>query len=371
MKVLHVLNELRPSGAEVMLRCSGPFWHEAGVEPEILSTGQQVGSFAPQLMEAGYPVHHLPFSKTPWFFWRFYRFLRNGKYHVVHVHSDRGSFYYALLVRLARKRFIRTIHGIFRLKGLVALGRSLQRNITRWIGGVQVSVSRSVQDTERKYLKNKTILVENWYETSHYVPPTQQQRETARERLGIGYDPFVVLSVANCGKAKNHPVIFEALSSISISQDFVYLHVGEEEPGFPERELAEKLGIAEKVRFLGSIPDVLPFFHAADLFVMPSLWEGLSIAALEAMGAGVPVLFSNVPGLADLRDIEGTYWSQTSSDSLTTQIERIARLPPAERQSVGERVHHEVKKRFGVKRGVSAYGFLYGGRLSEIRAGTV
>ena len=121
MKVLHVLNELMASGAEVMLCRSTLYWHNGGVEGEVLSTGEEVGPYAKDLEEAGYPIHHIPFRKNPRFFLTFYRLVREGRYDIVHIHCERASFYFGLTARLAGARIVRTICAIFHFKGFLAI----------------------------------------------------------------------------------------------------------------------------------------------------------------------------------------------------------------------------------------------------------
>ena len=87
MKVLHILNTLRPSGAEVMLRLAAPYWREKGLELSILSTGEIVGPYAAELENAGYEIVHLPFSKTFKFGLSFFQLLNYKNFDVVHIHT--------------------------------------------------------------------------------------------------------------------------------------------------------------------------------------------------------------------------------------------------------------------------------------------
>src|SRR5512133_840795 len=93
LRVLHVLNELRASGAEVMLRVAADDFRSAGIDCEILSLGEQLGSYAKPLKGVGYPVHHLIFSKSFAFFWALREFGQKNKYDVVHFHVERASSY--------------------------------------------------------------------------------------------------------------------------------------------------------------------------------------------------------------------------------------------------------------------------------------
>ena len=113
MKVLHILGELNPSGAETMLLSAAPYMQAQGINSEILATGANVGVFAETLMGAGFKLHHIPFRKSFNYFIDLYRLFTEEKYDSIHVHSEQGSFWViliALLSGLPAKRCIKTIH---------------------------------------------------------------------------------------------------------------------------------------------------------------------------------------------------------------------------------------------------------------------
>src|SRR5690606_29729409 len=112
-----------------------------------------------------------------------------------------------------------------------------------------------------------------------FVPTQPDEWSSLRRMRGIEESTFVIISVGNCSHVKNHALLIEALASLRGRLDFHYLHVGMEELGYPERRLSDELGIADRVTFLGYVDDVLPYLRLADLFVMPSLYEGLGNAA--------------------------------------------------------------------------------------------
>ncbi len=368
MKVLHVFNEIKASGAEVMFCSSAPYWTDEGVIIEILSTGETVGPFAPKMVTAGYKVHHLPFGKSIKFFLAFYCLLRDQHYDVVHVHCERASFYYALVARMAGARLIRTIHATFAFNGFLRFKRSVQRLLTRMIGGVHVSVSPSVAKTEMERFNNNTIQIANWYDNSRFVPPRGKQRRHARKSFGINDSLFVIVTVGNCCDVKNHVEILKALAKVRHKLDFVYLHIGEEEVEHPERKLAKELNIYDRIQFLGFTSDVLPALYAADLFVMPSLREGFGIAALEAMGTGIPVLLADVPGLKDFNLIKGIFWAGTDAESLASKILSVVEIPFEDRCCRGKRTQEIVMSKYSIKCGVSAYVDLYRGKtVSEFK----
>lgn len=368
MQVLHVLNELMASGAEVMMCRSTRCWRAAGVEGEILSTGNEIGSYAKYLEEAGFRIHHIPFKKDPWFFYAFYKLVRASRYDIVHIHCERASFYYGLAAWLAGVRIVRTIHSTFQFSGSLALRRSIQRKLFHWLGGKQISVSPSVKKNEFERFGNRTTLIVNWYDDNRFSPPSDEERGTARNQYDIQEDDIVVVSVGNCAPVKNHCELLKALAKIKEDIPFVYIHVGKEEDGEPERELAKELGISDRTQFLGYTQNALQPLYAADLYVMCSLYEGFSVAALEALGVGLPAILSDVTGLWDLKGLPGTFWAKPQAESLAEGIRQIAAMHEAERTSVGQQASREVKRRYGIERGIRAYVKVYENLIKKSKA---
>lgn len=354
--------ELHPSGMEVMLRCSAGAWRKAGVIAEVLATGAEEGPYASELRRAGYAIHHIPFRKDVRFFAAFYALLRRGRYEVVHIHSERAGFYYGLLSRVCGARAVLTVHGHFAFRGFLGLRRAVQRNLLRLLGCAYVAVSPSVQRAEHLFLRNRAEVVPNWYDSAGFALPSPSRRREAREAFGIADGRFVVASVGNCHPVKNHGRLLEALARIAPEVDFVYLHAGGEEAGLPERGLAERLGIAGRVRFLGHTLAVEPILHAADVFVMPSLREGFGVAALEAMGAGTPVVLAESPGLDTFRPFEGVVWAKPDAVSLAAALRHVAQMPLPRREDLGRRLHQLARGRYGMERGVRSYLAVYNRR---------
>src|SRR5579862_5365401 len=295
VRVLHILNELKPSGAELMLHAASPLWKGEGIDSDILCTGERTGSLAATLERDGFRIHHCPFSPTIGYMRRVFRIMQSSQFDLVHLHTERGNFWYGLAARAAHiPGVFRTVHNVFPFKGGLRARRYLQRAVLRNLGVKNISISESVKRTELDRFSNPTELIPNWFEDSRYIPATEDQRRTCRDLLGISAEKFVMVSVGGCWTYKNHPAIIRALNMVPDRHRILYLHVGMEDHERPEFRLAQELGVSESVRFMGIVPDVLPYLHAADAFVMPSLWEGFGCAAIEAMGCGLPTMLSHV-----------------------------------------------------------------------------
>ncbi len=363
LRVLHVLGELRPSGAETMFCIAAPLFAQQGVEADIVSTGAEMGSYAPQLAQAGYKLHHIPFSKSPSFFVQLHRLMRAGNYGVFHLHTERASFWIGMVALAQRpRRVLQTIHSCFDFKGSLRWRRMIQRRIMRLLGITHVAISPSVQKTELVHFGLKTRLVCNWYDNNRFSQVTDLERSEARKFLAIATGETVLVSVGNCSKIKNHESLLEAMAMLPMALRPILLHVGNEEAGQPERKLVEKLGISERVRFLGPLADIRPGLHAADIFVMPSLIEGFGIAVVEALATGLPAILTDVSGLRDFRlEYEGLCYAKPDASSLRDALLILLNESIELRRLRAQNYPAISKQLFGIDRGVAGYMEIYRG----------
>ncbi len=362
MRVLHVLAELKASGAEVMLRAAQPVFASQGVQSQLLSTGESVGAFADELRSAGYEIRHLPFRGSPLFLLRFWRLLRSASVDVVHLHTERANFWIGLVALLGgRHRVVRTVHNAFGFEGRLAARRGWQRRLLSRFGLTHVAISPSVRDNERRRFGLETVLVDNWYDERRFSPLTSERRRAAREALDIGDAQKVILSVGNCSDVKNHASLLEACAKLPPSIDWLYLHIGDEEPGQPERALSERLDIADRVRFLGRRDDPLPYFASSDLYVMPSRYEGFGVAAVEALAMGLPCLFARVPGLSDFEQrFPRIRYASPDAAALAIALEEAL----IQGFAFDDEAAELTRSHFGTRRGVAGYLAVYRGDLA-------
>lgn len=367
-RVLHVMGTLLPSGMEMMFLSSAEEWARLGYECDIVGPEREIGPLSQRLRDAGYGIFHIPFRGRKrylfraGFFREFYRLCTSG-YDVLHIHTEAITPIFSVLGKLAGIRVIAlTPHSIFRFHGLLRLRKYMERWFIRRLGGRYGMISEGVRRCEWELYRNPGVRTWNWLDTERFRPPTPEERASARQAIGCNEERFVLLSVANCHAIKNHPAIFHAVAILPASLRCEYLHVGREQQGRPEETLAQELGIAAQVRFFGSQTDPIPFFWAADAFVMPSLFEGLGISAIEAIAAGVPSVLAATEGLSDV--IAETQWTitcGTSAESVAQGLSELARIPATERMRRAQIDSDLVRKCFSMKRGVrSIVEGLYG-----------
>ncbi len=361
LRVLHVLGELKPSGAETMLVAAAPLFQAEGGKLDVLSTGATTGPYAKRFEAAGYRLHHIPFSRSPGFFFKVRRLMRAGKYDVIHLHVEAANFWFGLIACSVRPPVVlRTVHNAFAFSGNLQWRRGIQRRLLHRLGVRHVSISASVRDTELRHYRLPTTLVWNWYDSMRFTATSPEARLAARAGFGLAENEFVIASIGNCSQVKNHTAIIQAMAMLPAEQRPVYLHAGIEEAGEPERELARQLGVADWVRFLGGVDDVLPLLRAADAYVMPSIYEGFGIAAIEALATGLPALFSDVAGLRDFRaDFPHLVYTGTGAEEVAAGLQTLRQLPATHKRDIRQRYPAIARQRFGMERGAREYLALY------------
>jgi len=345
---------------EMMLLSSSDQWRRAGYSFDVLATKRDKGPLAAQMRIAGYGIFHIPFRSTRRYLPsrrlipEFFALCKQNRYDIVHIHTEAATPIFVILAKLAGvKSIVLSVHSTFLFDGGLRTRKKLERMFIRALGGRYGMVSDAVMECERKRFQNPGVRLWNWLDTEHFRPPSDEERQAARQHLGCTDDQFVLVSVANCSHIKNHSALLRALPQVKQTVSLLYLHVGKEEPGRPELLLAEQLGLEKQVQFVGSQADPRLFFWAADVFVMPSLYEGLGNSALEAIASGCPVVLGAVSGLKDIAT--ETKWAISvtpDKESIAAGVLRLAGLPAQTRRIRGLEDSERIRERFSMQRGV-------------------
>jgi glycosyltransferase involved in cell wall biosynthesis len=190
-----------------------------------------------------------------------------------------------------------------------------------------------------------------------------------REELG-GEGRPLVLTPARLNEQKGHPVLFEAIAQVP---EALFVLAGDGPEREPLEALAERLEIADRVRFLGRREDIPQLMAACDVFALPSLYEGSSLAVLEAMAAGIPVVSSAIGGTDELiEDGEsGLLVAPGDAQGLAAALRRVIDDPPLRERlatRARERVESGLTRRQMADRVARVYGELLGGASAEARS---
>ena len=238
-------------------------------------------------------------------------------YNLLHCHSPIGSVVARIAARNARKsgtKVIYTAHGFHFYKGAPKknwiLFYPVEKICSRWTD-VLITINKEDYGFAKKHMSAGRV---------EYVPgigvDTKKfqlenfDRIAKRQELGIKEDDFFVLSVGELNQNKNQEVIVRAIAKMNNSK-IHYFIAGKGEKADYLQELAKQLGV--NLHLLGYRTDIVELLNTADVYAFPSYREGLSVALMEAMAAGLPCVVSKIRGNVDLiENGVGGYLSQPS-----------------------------------------------------------
>jgi glycosyltransferase involved in cell wall biosynthesis len=234
----------------------------------------------------------------------------------------------------------------------IARGWAVRR--TDVVIAISVEVSRYLQ--ESLGVKQERIrVIPNGIDLSRVIPR--------------GARPFHdvprILMVGRLVPQKGYETALEALAGVSSPWLLDIAGVGWRERDL--KELAERLGIASRVRFLGERSDDHALMSEADLFLFPSLWEGMGLALMEAMAAGVPVLASDIPAIRDFLPAEFRI-PPKDTERWTERIRGVMASPRKAIESA-EQLIPGIRQEYDIELMADRYAALYRKMLSERASG--
>ena len=171
----------------------------------------------------------------------------------------------------------------------------------------------------------KLNVIYNGVDLEHFHPRLRaEHRAAVRTSLGIDDTTPIILFVGSGFERKGMPTLLPALARMK-RRDAVLLVVGRDRKQRDMQALAARLGVAERVRFLGGQKDVRPFYGAADCFALPTLYDPMPNAALEALACGLPVVTSTTCGAAELiqPNINGRIVAALDADALAHSLDAV------------------------------------------------
>jgi len=237
------------------------------------------------------------------------RIIDEGDYDIIHCHTPVGAMLTRLAALRARKRgtkVIYTAHGFHFYKGAPLINWLLYFPVEWFLArftDALITINKEDYSRAQKLAAKKVYYVPGvGIDTKKYAVSDevrQENRMVIRNEFGIPEDATVLLSVGELIPRKNHRVVIEAISQID-NDNLYYIICGRGPLMESLKELAHSLDISNRVILTGFRNDIADFFSASDVFIFPSLQEGLPVAVMEAMASGLPVVCSNIRGNTDL-----------------------------------------------------------------------
>ena len=291
MRIAHVVDSMEIGGAEVLVAQMCHLQREQGHDPQVYAVAG-LGPLGEKLRNEGFAVQanvgrHLPDS------WRsFYRIFKETRPHAVHLHNPTPTVYAAIPARVAGvPSIVSTRHSLVAPphRKVTELKYAVAATCCDWVVGICDATVENLRSLHTVPAR-KIVRVYNGA-----APLRRVAQSECPARSG-----FTLVYVGRLEPVKNHPLLLKAFSAALASMpDLRLWMVGDGSERAALERLAAELGISPQVTFWGQELDVAPFFSAADAFIMSSRSEGLPISLLQAFSLGLPVIVTDVGGMAE------------------------------------------------------------------------
>jgi glycosyltransferase involved in cell wall biosynthesis len=348
-----------PGGAETLLLHLAGELRRRGHEVVPVGPDDGCGWLAGEFRDRGFvpEVFRLRRAIDPGCVTGLARMLRRRRVDVVHSHEFTMAFYGAAASRVLRLPHVVTMHG-----GMDFAARRRRRVALRW--AFRRSRVAAVSEPTRARLAGALGVPERQIEVvPNGIGFEPGDGAGVRAELGVAPDEPLILAVGNLYPVKGHIVLLRALARLlddgAPRWRVAIAGRGGEEDSL--RSFARERGFADRLHLLGYRADIPDLLAASDVYVMPSLSEGLPMALIEAMSAARPVVASAVGGIPDAIDpeVDGLLVPPGDETALAAAIARMLGSS-AERERLGAAARRRARAEYGVERMADRYERLYG-----------
>lgn len=356
--VQHVLLSLEPGGLE-----NGVVNVANGLDQTRFRSSvcclRHVGDFATRIRTDAVAIHDMasPGGKDLMLPFRLARLFRATRTDVVHTRNAEAFFYGFLGAKIAGiPAVIHSEHGRTFTDG--KLRYLLQRMASTRVNAI-FSVTEQLKRDLVKHIGIPAERIRVLYNGVDLKKFSAARQGDLRRQLGLGNNDLIVGSVGRLVPVKNYALLLNAVHKLRAEHVHVVL-VGDGPERAALEELARSVGMATRVHCLGHRNDVAELVPQMDIFVLPSLSEGMSNTLLEAMAAGVPVIASQVGGSPEIvrNEKEGLLFCSDDVAELQIKLQRLVGNPSL-RIQLGDAGRHRVLRDFSMDAMLSRYEDLY------------
>ena len=235
--------------------------------------------------------------------WQVEALMKQNTYEFCHCHSPIGGVVARIAGHRTRTKVIYTAHGFHFYQGAPVMNwlvyYPVEKMLSRWTD-VLITINHEDYKLAKKKFKMKKLT---------YVPGigidtqreglSQKEKEEKRKELGIPQDAFLITNAAEFTPNKNQKTVIEAIEQLhNPNIYFVMCGIGEKKAEL--EQYVKEHGLEEHIRFVGFRNDLHEILQISDCFVLSSFREGLSVALMEAMAEGLPVVCGRIRGNVDL-----------------------------------------------------------------------
>ncbi len=334
IRVLMIFTVMNRGGAETMIMNYYRNIDRTKIQFDFVVHRQEKGAYDDEIRRLGGRIYVFP-AVRPSNFSKYKKQIRefldiHSEYRIIHSHAQELAYYFYKIAHEKGIPFIIThSHNASMLWDIKAPLRIFWRKIM--FKYINVYFSCGLEAAKHYYGKKRarqSILMHNAIDVVQFEY-NENARRKIRKELNIPDDGYVIGNVGRFSKQKNHPFILKVFASfIKRHSDSWLMLVGEEDDKHTVRKRAEELGIERHVVFTGLRTDIPEILSALDCILMPSLFEGVSVAMIEEQASGLPLITSDkVPDEVAILPSTEFVPLKADTDVWVSALERYRNIP--------------------------------------------
>lgn len=325
MRILHVITSLYTGGAERLMVDLLPLLCDGGKnQVELLLFNGIDTPFKKRLNEIGVPIHALSLSNDvyhPRNLFKIRLFLKHNNFDVIHAHNTACQLYVAMAKFLGatNAHLVTTEHNSTNRRR----SKKWLKFCDRWMYHQYESII-CIADKTRNNLesyignKSKVCTIFNGVDVSRFMKPVKDIK---------GQSSFEVVMVSAFREQKDHETLLKAMLNLPDNYLLKLVGSGSREQVSFIKEKCTKLGLDNRVKFMGVRQDVPDILDKSDIVVLSSHWEGLSLSSIEGMASGRPFVASDVDGLREMVCGAGVLFTHADDKELARKIQWLCEHP--------------------------------------------
>jgi len=363
INVLHLLLSLDFGGAERVVSLMLDKSRSKEINYSVCCI-DSIGCYGEDLINKGFSVNLIKRNKGIDFALpvKIAKLIHEKKINIIHAHGE-TPWFYSVLAKIVcifnRVKCITTIHGYG------GGDRDVFKNKLLWkflmfFSNKTIVVSEKLSEEINKikpFFKDRIKTIINGIDIKSIALVKKQSKKYWK----IDNKTTTIGIVARLSAVKNHRILLQAVSELLKQGREVKLFIVGDGPEMGCLKcLSKQLGITKKVIFTGMRNDAVSFYPLFDIFVLPSLSEGISMTILEAMASRVPVIASNVGGNREIIE-HGKNGMLFKSDDLNELLNKIKYLidNPLKRDNLSANARKRIEKNFSLNQMILQYENLY------------
>lgn len=324
MKVVHILNSLATGGAEKLILDTIPLYNKSGVVADVIVFKNDNYAFHAALEDTNScKIYNFSNSSVynPISIFKMMKILKH--YDIAHVHLFPAQYFVVMakLLSFSKIKLVYTEHNTTNRR----LENKFFKAVDKWSYTFYtkiVAISTKIEELLREHTGfkgNRIVVIQNGVAIQNIVEAKPISRTSINDTLTEA--DKLIIQVAGFREQKDQACLIKAMALLP--QECKLLLVGEGVTKSKCQELVHTLKLENRAFFLGIRTDIPNLLKTADVVVLSSHFEGMSLSSIEGMASGKPFVASNVPGLQEMVEGHGILFDESNEKQLANIIANL------------------------------------------------